>query len=143
MNEERKRILDMLEGGKISASEAEALIDALSRDDENSGPSGGLVQDKEQKKGMPKFFRVTVDAKSGDNVDVRVPFALLRAGIRLSSLMPPAAADRVNEHLKAQGIEIDLSNMKKEDIDEILLGLSEMAINVDSASGDKVRIFCE
>ncbi|MEE8397455.1 MAG: hypothetical protein V3S89_00535 [Desulfobacterales bacterium] len=141
MSEERKRILDMVASGKITASEAEALLDAVALAQEKSGSSGALVQD--QKKGIPKFFRVTVDSKDGDNVDIRIPLSLLKAGIRFSSLMPPAVADKVNDHLSEKGINIDLNNIKKEDIDEILLSLSEMAINVDSGDGDKIRVFCE
>ena len=37
---------------------------------------------------------------------------------------------------------IDFSNLKPEDIDELVEALREMEINVDAKNGDKVRVYC-
>jgi len=145
MGEERMRVLNMLASGKISVEEAESLLAAIeSPESKPKEPSREVTRVEAAKKGgMPKFFRVTVESTGGDNVDVRIPFGLLKAGIRLSTLMPPEVASKVSQQLADKGIQIDLNHLKKEDIDELLSYFSEMEINVDSASGDRVRVFCE
>jgi hypothetical protein len=37
---------------------------------------------------------------------------------------------------------VDLSNLKPEDIDELVESLREMEINVDGKNGDVVRVYC-
>lgn len=143
MTEERTRILDMVASGKITVAEAEELLNALSKGQVDDRSKNGLVIAPGRSKTMPKYFRVKVDSTGGDNVDVRIPFSLLRAGIHLSTLMPPEAAQKVNMHLAEKGINVDLNHLKKEDLDDLLTSFSEMEINVDAASGDKVRVFCE
>ncbi len=143
MKEERMRILDMVASGKISVAEAEELLSALGNRQDPQLAGAVARRGPVGSRPIPKFFRVKVDSTSGDNVDVRIPFGLLRAGIRLSTLMPPEVAEKVNKHLSDQGIHVDLKHLKKEDLDELLASFSEMEINVDAASGETVRVFCE
>ena len=89
MNEDRKRILAMLAERKITADEAERLLDAMGREPAprvGSAPTNGASS-------LPKYFRVEVNANEpGDTptkVNVRVPMQLLRAGVRLGALIPP------------------------------------------------------
>ncbi|MEN3307951.1 MAG: hypothetical protein V7603_4153, partial [Micromonosporaceae bacterium] len=92
MNEQRRQVLQMLAAGKITADEAERLIDALEREQPES-PPGAAPRPKPR----PKYLRVVVnweDNSGGDGpgrVNVRVPLQLLRAGVRLTSLVPPQA----------------------------------------------------
>jgi len=143
MSEERTRILDMVAAGKISVAEAEELLNALESHRGDREPVGGLVKGTGSPKNVPKFFRVVIDSTDGDNVDVRIPFGLLKAGIRLSSLMPPQVAQKISKHLAGKGMEVDLSHVRKEDIDDFLSTFSELEINVDGSSGEKIRVFCE
>ena len=91
---------------------------------------------------LPKYFYVKVSAENGDNVDVKIPIALVRSGLKLTSLIPPQAMDQINDSMSEHGMSIDFSNLKPEDIDELVEALREMEINVDSANGDKVRVYC-
>jgi len=90
MNEDRKRILNMLAEGKITAEEAERLIAAL--EGVPVGALPGFLQGSAKR--SPKFLRVEVDARGDEGgptkVNIRVPMTLLRAGVRLSALIPPA-----------------------------------------------------
>jgi hypothetical protein len=150
MSEDRARILNMLAGGKITAEEAERLLDALdSRQMEASAaPAGAAPQ---MIKGdptpllnaLPKFLHVKVDGDKGEKVDVKVPLALVRSGLKLTSLIPPQAMDQINEQMAASGMSIDFSNFKPEDIDELIEALREMEVNVDGANGEKVRVYAE
>ena len=80
MTDNRRQILDMLAGGKITAEEAERLIAALERG--GAGPTALSESDK------IKYLRVLVDTKDPidglTKVNVRVPMQLLRAGVRLN-----------------------------------------------------------
>jgi hypothetical protein len=137
MSKERLRILEMVSKGKITPAEAESLLQAV---DNKSGsePMGEVIR-----RDLPKFLKVKVESVSDDNVDVKVPLSLIRAGMRLTALIPPPAMERINESLKKQGMSIDLGNLKKEDIEALIEGLVEMEVHVDSKNGDKTHVYCE
>jgi hypothetical protein len=141
MNEHRRRILDMLAGGKITADEAEKLIVALETPSENAQPP---------KPASPKYLRVMVDADDGTGrdtpkkVNIRVPLQLLRAGVRLSGMMPEHARERVNQRLRERGIAFDIAQLKPENIEELIAQLNDLSVDVDAANGHKrVKVFCE
>jgi Asp-tRNA(Asn)/Glu-tRNA(Gln) amidotransferase B subunit len=140
MNEERKRILKMLGEGKISAAEAEELLDALGKNSGPQAPEAAAVQAKNSKN--IKYMYVKVLSAQQDNVDVRVPLGLIRAGMRFTSLIPPQAMEQINSSMKEKGMNFDLSNIKPEDIDELIKNLAEMEVNVNSKNGDIVKVFC-
>lgn len=138
MNEERRKILEMLKEGKISVDDAERLLAAVS-EPETEAPSASA--------GKPqwKYLRVLVEpgpgSESQEKVNIRVPFKLMRAGLKFAALIPQAAQGKVNEALKEKGVNIDLSKITAEDLQDILSNLDDMTVEVDGE--DKVRIFCE
>jgi hypothetical protein len=145
MNEDRRAILTMLAEGKITAEEAERLLDALDRGPKPaaSAPEPGYPAGKPR----PKYLRVAVDTdEPGDGgptkVNIRVPMQLLRAGVRLSSLIPPKARDEVNAHMRENGIPFDINQLKPENLEELVDQLGELTVDVDQER-TKVRIFCE
>ncbi len=79
-----------------------------------------------------------VDGTDGDKVNIRVPLALVRTGIKLSTMLPSTVSAKIKE----KGI--DLSPLSALQEDELMKALEEAdRQNVDSANGDTVRIFCE
>jgi len=143
MNEQRRQILQMLAEGKITANDAERLIDALERGQPES-PPGAAPRPKPR----PKYLRVVVnseDDSGGDGpsrVNVRVPLQLLRAGVRLTSLIPPQALTQVNAELIKSGVPIDLTQLKPQHIEELIEQLDELTVDVDQPD-TKVQVFCE
>lgn len=139
MNEARMKILEMLSKGKISVEEASALLEKVIVREQ--APEAEPVSEENEsaaaRKKVPKYLRVVVDSSDGDKVNVRVPMSLIRTGLKLSSLMPAEAAEAVSE----KGI--DLSALKDLDGEELVEALRELTVDVDSADGDKVRIFTE
>ena len=89
---------------------------------------------------LPKYLFVKVDSSDGDNVNIRVPLKLIRAGINLKSLLPREAQDKINENLTEKGINLD--DINPENFEEIIDALREFEVNVDEKRGDKVRIYC-
>jgi hypothetical protein len=142
MNENRKQILEMLSAGKVTAEEAEKLIAALEKNtlSENLGNSGEIKK--------PKYLRIVVesdDAQYGSGptkVNIKVPMQLLRAGVKLAGLIPIQARDHVNAALKEHGVQVDLSQLKPENLEELVDHLNDLTVDVDEKS-NKVRIFCE
>jgi hypothetical protein len=96
----------------------------------------------------PKFLRVLVEEGYQDDtgagkVNVRVPFTLIRAGIRLAALLPVAVHEPINRALRENGVDIDISKIKPENLEDLVVHLRELVVDVEGAHGEKVRIFCE
>ena len=137
MNEDRRKILDMLATGKITADEAERLISAMEKEPEP--PSGSNTKIK------PKYIRVVVDDNgkgTGTKANIRVPMQLLRSGVKLAALIPVQARDHVNSALHEHGVAFDLSQIKPENLEELVDQLDELTVDVDDKDV-KVRVFCE
>ena len=142
MSEERRRILDMMEAGKINAAEAEALLDALSQND--LPPTAASIPGHPSG-AAPKYLRVLVEGQADgkpNKVNVRVPMELIRAGMRLAALLPVVAYEPVNRALKEHGINVDVSKLRSEDLEALVAHLQELQVDVDDGT-DKVRVFCE
>jgi hypothetical protein len=133
----------MLAEGKLSADEAESLLDAA-----NGSPALSTNGDRSAAKN-PKYLRVLVEGgtgnteDSGQTVNVRVPISLIRAGMRLAALLPASAYGPVNHALKQNGIDIDVSKVKPQDVEDLVQNLSELTVDVQGSHGEKVRVFCE
>jgi hypothetical protein len=137
MKEERKKVLEMLSEGKISADEAERLLQALESKTAEASPQTALT---ETLNNLPKYLFVKVDSVDGDKVNIRVPLKLIKAGIKLQALLPQDAQEKVNAKLNEKGINLD--DFKAENFKDILDALTEFELNVDEKKGDKVKIYC-
>jgi hypothetical protein len=144
------RILNMLAEGKITVEEAERLLEALgTRAGATAGAiTGGGTAEPAVKgdpgpliEALPKYLYVKVLAANGDNVDVKVPVALVRSGLKLTSLIPSDAMGQINDSMSEHGMSIDFSNLTPQDIDELVEALRETEITVDAENGDKVRVY--
>jgi hypothetical protein len=155
MNDNRRQILEMLAAGKITADEAERLLAALDPapaavageySGSTKGGNGAVVKTR------AKYLRVLVEAdesmtgmKGPTSVNVRVPMQLLRAGVRLASLIPQQAHGELDEALSRHGVPITLSQIKPENLEELIDHLEDLTVDVEGKDGNttKVRVFCE
>lgn len=131
MVQERKQVLEILAEGKISPEEAERLLDKLGR-------SSGSGEEPFQRSGKrpPKYVCVKIGASEGDVVNIRLPLALVRTGMKLTTLVP----QDVSEALAKEGI--DLSKLSGLEGEELVEALEELRVDVES-EGESVRIYCE
>ncbi len=140
MNEERRKILEMLGQGKITVDEAEKLLAAVG----GEGPEETFATDASGRRSW-KYLRVQVEpgpaSDKGERVNIRVPFKLIRAGLKFAAFIPREAHDKVNRAFKEKGMDVDLARITPQDLEEIVSNLDDMTIEVDGR--DKVRIFCE
>ena len=142
MADDRTRILDLLAAGKVTAEEASRLLDAL-------GSAAAKPADADQSAkqanatpvGLPKFIYVKVISEKGDNVNIKIPLSLVRAGLKLTSFIPQPAMEQINKSMGEHGLSVDLLNFKAEDLEELIAALQEMEVNVDAANGDNVRVY--
>ena len=153
MNENRRQILEMLAAGRITADEAERLIAALEPEATVPSFTGSVSGANGAKdttvKTHAKYLRVLVEANENNQdspttVNVRVPMQLLRAGVRLASLIPKQAHDQLDETLSRHGIPLTLSQIKPENLEELIDHLEDLTVDVDAKEEKaKVRVFCE
>ena len=146
MPDNQRRILEMLSRGKVSVDEAARLLSLV---EQPARPEASPPPAEPSPKQPPKYLRVVVqpvEDRENDpevhHVNVRVPMALIRAGIKLSSLIPHHAADEIDGKLRDHGVHAGLHNLKPEDIETLLSALSDTEVTVDSDK-EKVRVFVE
>ncbi|MBL7166985.1 MAG: hypothetical protein ISS55_10995 [Dehalococcoidales bacterium] len=144
MSENRRRILDLLSEGKINVDEAERLLATMG---EHAGEGTTVGVAEQTRKPQPRFLRVVIEPAEGpgakqERVNVRVPVALLRAGMKFASVIPNAASGQINQKLKEQGIDMDIRDLKLEDLAKLVDALSELEVDVDSPEA-KVRVYFE
>jgi uncharacterized protein YbaP (TraB family) len=143
MSENRKQILEMLAEGRINAGEAERLLAAL---EGSSTPAAKALA-----AAAPKYLRVVIEAddKHGgevrSKVNIRVPLQLLRAGVKLASLLPPEAREQMNAALHEKGVGLDISQIKPENLDELIANLKDVSIDITGKKNRRatMRVFCE
>jgi hypothetical protein len=137
MSEETRKILEMLQQGKIGVEEAEKLLAAVS-------PQSALAEPAPAAAGPKKYLRVQVEPDQGvegDRVNIRVPMKLIRAGMKLAAFLPKEAQSQVNDALKEKGVNVDLSKITPEDLEELVANLDDLTVQVEGKQ--KVRIYSE
>jgi hypothetical protein len=159
MSQETKKVLEMLASGQITADDAEKLLEKVGASGpapatpaasaEASGPEGksesqrvwGWTIPSRDEAPAPgqkfRLLRIVVDKPGDDQVNIRVPLAFLRAGMKLLGVIPP----QVSEKLAEKGI--DLAALRDLKGGELVDELKDLHVDVDSKNGEKVRIFCE
>lgn len=123
VSEERMQILEMVEEGKINASEALELIDALERNQQEIMP-----------KNDAKWLKVRVrNMDDTPKVNVNIPLSLVDVGLKLAKAYDPK--------LKDSGIDqIDIEEV----IDAVKNGAEGKIVDVeDEENQTKVRVYVE
>jgi hypothetical protein len=136
MSVETRKVLEMLAEGKITADDAERLLDKLAAGKE---PAESRTPELQEVSGAPtprKFLRIIVNG-DGKDVNVRVPLSFVRTGVGLIAVLPPRVAEKLND----KGF--DLSFLKDLKGDELNEALNTLNVNIDSSDGKHVRVFCE
>lgn len=122
MNEEKLRILKMLEEKKISSAEAMELLEALGK----AAPEGGAA-------GRGRALRIRVYESGGaePKVNINVPLAWAK-------FMAPFIEGKIKAKLADKGYDVDLGK-----IQEAIDSQEPMKIIDVQDGGDKVEIFIE
>lgn len=124
-----RKVLNMLQDGKVTVDEAEQLLGALSPDE-----STVYAMDTPNQE-LPRFLVVQISSGT-DEVNVRVPVKLISLGVDLSKLNPQVA-EALDEAVP--GTLHGLAGLKDDELRQALQGL---AINIRDDE-DSVRVYCE
>ena len=123
--------------------EAERLLSIVDKPADESGEGESTESRRRQ---PPKYLRVLVEDgdpdSAGERVNIRVPMALIRAGRKLPAIIPSGVADKVNDALKDNGIDIDVRDIKGDELDELIEAFTELEVDVQDGS-EKVRVYFE
>ena len=138
MDDNGKRILEMLSEGKISVEEAERLLSLV---DAPAAPESLELGARPQRRNGPgKYLRI-VGVDGEERFDIRVPLSLIRGGVKLGGLFASGPGGKWNERLKERGI--DLAQLDGDSgLDELIEGLAELEMDFQDA-GERVIIYTE
>ena len=142
MSDDTRRILDLLAQGKITVDEADQLLRAV------GGPAASGTSETAEEAVQPsaRWVRIKVhkpkDGGREKDVNIRVPIAIIKSGMRLGALIPGLAGERVAARLRERGLDVDWSKLDAGTIDAILRDLGEANIEIDDGRA-QVRITCE
>jgi len=149
MSDDTRRILDLLAQGKISVDDAHRLIAAVTASYTPPAAAPGASQSSGMPGDAPKprYLKIAVHKTANDqrgekDVNIRVPIAIVRGGMRLGAIIPGFGGERMQARLREQGIDVDLSKLDPAAIEAMLNDLGEMNIDIDSGKA-QVRITCE
>lgn len=148
MSEERMQILKMLAEGKITTEQAEKLLDAIGEKSQEAKPAASEEKPESKEEPAsgekPKCLRIMVTGKHGDsdNVNIRIPLQLIRAGVKMKSLLPFEVREKLSNKMKINNVDWDIKNMDEESMNGFFKSLKEMSIDIDE-DDETVRIFCE
>ena len=129
MNEDRRKILDMLAEGKIDTDAAERLLDKLVG-------AQAVAERSQLMPTSPRYLRVRGHA-DGAQFDARIPLALIRTGIKLEAMLPNDTAEELREH------GLDLGQFTGMAADELVEALGELEVTVEGDKGEQIRVHCE
>jgi hypothetical protein len=146
-----RRILDLLTQGKVTVDEAAKLIDATTAAPQSGVPGDGAPTSERPN---PRWIRINVlksakEGKPDKEVNIRVPIAVVRGGMRLGAIIATFAGEKAAQRMKDRGIDLDLSKingdfsrMNGAEFEAFMKSLDEMNIEVDDGKS-QVRITCE
>ena len=147
MSEETRRILDLLAQGKVTVGEADKLIDAI------AAPAAQAAAETDAgEHATPRWIRINVfklarEGKQDKEVNIRVPIAVVKGGMRLGAIIATFAGEKAAQRMKARGVDLDLSainndlsKMNGPEFDAFLNSLHD--IDIDDGKS-QVRITCE
>jgi hypothetical protein len=143
MSDDTRRVLDLLAQGKITVDEAHRLLKALGEQTPRPGAASHAESGDVPK---PRFIRIHVykpgrDGREPKDVNIRVPLAVVRGGMRLGTMIP-GWQQWMQACVKEHGKEVELGKLDPEAIEELLREAGEMNIDV-GGTGERVRITLE
>lgn len=148
MSAETKKVLEMLAAGKISADDAERLLDKLSggaaqatesgaTDSQTAAGAAAGAQTAAQGAKRPRYLHIQVERPGRHEVNMRVPLSLARGGRHWMAFLPSGVAEKLSEH----GINFDSLDAMSDE--EFQAALDRVNVNIQSGNGKKVRIYAE
>ena len=141
MSDDTRRILELLAQGKITVDEADRLMKAVSAAAAQDAAAGAGERPK------PRWVRINVfkqakEGKQDKEVNIRVPIAVIKSGMRLGAFIPGYLRDEMRQDLRDKGFDVDFSKLDAAALEAVLNDLGEANIHIESGRAH-MRITCE
>lgn len=134
MMDEKKRILEMIQEGKISSKEGLELLEALEASSEEISEAAANLK--------RKFLRIKVYTDKAVKVNINVPLALIKVASRFGAMGLKYIPEEARAEMEKKGI--DLSQI---DIEELVAAIEQglideklVDVDVDDPKEGKVRV---
>src|SRR5262245_39031569 len=146
MNDEARRILELLAQGKITVDEADQLLRAIGQP---AASAEAASADAGAPRPSPRWVKILIDkpgreGREPKQVAIKVPMSFVRGGVKFGSIF--TRMEPINRHLREQGIEVDFSKLDSAHLENVLTNLGETTIDIDEGKGRgtaHIRITCE
>jgi len=152
MSDDTRRILDLLAQGKITVDEADQLLAAIAaaaHTGEANDRAGAAGEPSTQRWVRIRIHKQPTDGREGKDVNIRVPIAVVKGGMRLGAIIGTFAGEKAAQRMKERGIDLDLSKINADfskmngaEFDAFMKSLDDMNIDIDDGTS-QVRITCE
>lgn len=134
MSEEKKKILEMIQEGKITPAEGLELLSAI----DDSPNTGKLTNPRLNK----RFLRIKVYTDKAVKVNVNIPLALMKAASKFANIGMKYIPDEARVEMEKKGIDLTQIN-----VEELINGIEQgvfdeklVDIDVDDPEEGKVRV---
>ena len=147
MCDDTRRVLDLVAQGKITVDEAQQLLSAIDAPAAKAEASAPAAAAEESDKPKAQWLRIAIhktgkDGHRDKDVNIRVPIAIVKSGLRLGALIPGLAGDQVAARMREKGLDVDFTKLDAAAIDSVLKSLDDTHIDIDDGRA-QVRITCE
>jgi hypothetical protein len=147
MSDDTRRILDLVANGKVTVDEAEQLMQAIGASPPPAPAAAAPLAPDAAERVQPRWVRINVhktarEGKHDKDVNIRVPIAIVKSGMRLGALIPGLAGDQVAARMREKGLDVDFSKLDAATIEAVLKELGDTNIEIESGKS-QVRITCE
>ena len=145
MSDDMRRILELLAQGKVTVDEADRLMKAVAAPAAQGATPAAVAGAGERPK--PRWVRINVfkqakEGKQDKEVNIRVPIAVIKSGMRLGAFIPGYVRDEMRQDLRDKGFDVDFSKLDAAALEAVLNDLGEANIHIESGRAH-VRITCE
>lgn len=89
----------------------------------------------------PKYIHLSVTPNNENDyngVKMKVPFGIVKAGVKLSKILPKKAMDKLNRKMEDNGMDfLNLEDINSENFEEIFCNFKGLSIDVE---GEKEQV---
>lgn len=129
MSEEKLKILQMIQEGKINATEGLELLKAL---EESAIPAGSKASTDLPSNLANRFLRVRVFTENNTKVNVNLPLGLLKVASKFANFGTKFIPEAAREEMNRKGIDLNQIDFE-ELVEQINLGLIDgKIVDVDA-----------
>ncbi len=122
MNDEKKKILKMLDEGKVTVEEAEGLLDKLG--ESRGGEETGVGPVEKSRKA--RALRIVVIEDGEEEVNISIPLKLVKM---FETLLPSKAKEKLDE--KGVNLDVVLDAIEEETVDGKLVDIHDEDTHVE------------